>query len=401
MRGRAAALRAAAGAGRCAHRAAVVGAALGAGRRCPRCSRRGWAPSSCPSLDEGDVAVHALRIPGTSLTQVDRDAAHAGTAARGHCPKWSACSAASAPPEVANDPMPPSMTDTFVMMKPRESWPDPRKPKALLVEDLEAVARSVPGNNYEFTQPIQMRMNELISGVRADVAIKVIGDDLEVLERLAASVGAHRAGRLPGAADVTLEETTGLPMLVVTPDREALSRYGLNPRDVQRTVSTAIGGTVAGQFIEGDRRSDIVVRLPDALRQSPEWLADLPIPRRRARKRRRSLARRQLVGRRAALRAAARGGETGGDRAAPTRSTARTASAAWSSPPTCAGAIWAASWTRCASGSTASSRRRPATGSTTAARSSNSCPPRSAWPSWCRWRCVDHLRRCCSSHSVR
>ena len=146
------------------------------------------------------------------------------------------------------------------------------------MEELETVARSVPGNNYEFTQPIQMRMNELISGVRADVAIKVNGDDLDTLNRLAARI-ADIARDVPGAADVRVEETTGLPMLVVNPDRQALSRYGLNARDVQRTVSTAVGGTVAGQFIEGDRRADIVVRLPEQLRQSPEWLADLPIPR--------------------------------------------------------------------------------------------------------------------------
>jgi heavy metal efflux system protein len=230
-----------------------------------------------PSLDEGDVAVHALRVPGTSLTQavhmqkvlelrlaaipeVERVFSRIGTA------------------EVANDPMPPSMTDTFVMMKPRDAWPDRRKSKARLLEEIETVARSLPGNNYEFTQPIQMRMNELISGVRADVAIKINGDDLEVLDRLAARIAAMTRA-VPGAADVRVEETTGLPMLVVSPDRQSLSRYGLNPRDVQRTVSTAVGGTVVGQFVEGDRRADIVVRLPEVLRQSPEWLADLPIPR--------------------------------------------------------------------------------------------------------------------------
>jgi cobalt-zinc-cadmium resistance protein CzcA len=230
-----------------------------------------------PSLDEGDVAVHAMRVPGTSLTQalhmqkvlekrlaalpeVERVFSRIGTA------------------EVANDPMPPSVTDTFVMIKPRNEWPDRRKSKAALLREIETVGRSLPGNNYEYTQPIQMRMNELISGVRADVAIKVKGDDLDTLNRLAAQIAAV-AKAVPGAADVRVEETTGLPMLEVTPDRAALARYGLNPRDVQRTISTAVGGTVAGQFIEGDRRADIVVRLPEALRQSPEWLADLPVPR--------------------------------------------------------------------------------------------------------------------------
>jgi cobalt-zinc-cadmium resistance protein CzcA len=230
-----------------------------------------------PGLDEGDVAVHALRVPGTSLTQavhmqqvlerrlaqlpeVERVFSRIGTA------------------EVANDPMPPSMTDTFLMIKPRKQWPDPDKPKSTLIAEIETVTRGLPGNNYEFTQPIQMRMNELISGVRADVAIKVIGDDLDELNRLANRVAAI-ARTVPGAADVRIEETTGLPMLVVSPDRQSLSRYGLNPRDVQATVATAVGGRVAGQFIEGDRRADIVVRLAEELRQSPEWLADLPIPR--------------------------------------------------------------------------------------------------------------------------
>lgn len=259
-----------------AHRATVVGAALALVAASALLATR-LGSEFVPGLDEGDVAVHALRVPGTSLTQsieMQRVLEHrlAGI------PEVARVFSRIGTPEIANDPMPPSMTDTFVIMKPRESWPDPRKSKARLVEDLEAVARSVPGSNYEFTQPIQMRMNELISGVRADVAIKVIGDDLEVLERLAVRVGRIMQAT-PGAADTRVEETTGLPMLVVNPDREALSRYGLNPRDVQRTVSTAIGGTVAGQFVEGDRRSDIVVRLPDALRQSPEWLADLPIPR--------------------------------------------------------------------------------------------------------------------------
>jgi cobalt-zinc-cadmium resistance protein CzcA len=163
------------------------------------------------------------------------------------------------------------------MLKDRKDWPDQRKPKAVLLEELEQAARILPGNNYEFTQPIQMRTNELLSGVRADVAIKVYGDDLEVLTRVAARIEAI-ARRVDGAADVRADQTTGLPMLVITPDRSALSRYGLNPEQVQTTVSTAIGGTVAGQFLEGDRRFDIVVRLPERLRSDMQRLGDLPVP---------------------------------------------------------------------------------------------------------------------------
>ena len=259
-----------------AHRLPVVGAAIVLVALSGLLATR-LGTEFVPSLDEGDVAVHALRIPGTSLTQAVH-MQHVLEKRIAQLPEVERVFSRIGTAEVANDPMPPSMADTFVMIKPREAWPDPRKTKQELVEELESVARSVPGNNYEFTQPIQMRTNELISGVRADVAIKVVGDDLDVLNRLAARA-ADIARAVPGAADVRVEETTGLPMLVVNPDRQALSRYGLNPRDVQRTVSTAVGGTVAGQFIEGDRRADIVVRLPEPLRQSPEWLADLPIPR--------------------------------------------------------------------------------------------------------------------------
>ncbi len=229
-----------------------------------------------PNLDEGDIALHALRIPGTSLAQavtmqstleqriaqfpeVERVFSKLGTA------------------EVATDPMPPSVADTFLMMKPRAQWPDPRKPRARLIAEIEAAVKQLPGNNYEFTQPIQMRMNELISGVRADVAIKLYGDDLDTLVAVGARIK-DVAASVPGAADVALEQTTGLPMLTVTPDRQALVRYGLNPGVVQDTVATAIGGKVAGQLFEGDRRFDLVVRLPEHLRQDPAALADLPIP---------------------------------------------------------------------------------------------------------------------------
>lgn len=229
-----------------------------------------------PSLDEGDVALHALRIPGTSLSQavamqtlleqrirelpeVERVFGKLGTA------------------EVATDPMPPSVADAFVMMKPRDQWPDPRKPKAQLVADIEAAVRPLPGNNYEFTQPIQMRMNELISGVRADVAIKLYGDDLDTLVEVGEQIEAV-VKSVDGAADVALQSTTGLPLLSITPDPDALIRYGLNQSAIQDAVAIAIGGAVAGQLFEGDRRLDLVVRLPEALRSDPARLADLPIP---------------------------------------------------------------------------------------------------------------------------
>jgi cobalt-zinc-cadmium resistance protein CzcA len=229
-----------------------------------------------PSLDEGDITVQPMRIPGTSLEQ---SVAMQRTLERRlmQFPEVANVFSKIGTAEVATDPMPPSMADTFLMLKPREQWPDPRKSKGELVEELEQAALQIPGSNYEFTQPIQMRTNELISGVRSDVAVKVFGDDLDRLVAVAAQV--ERVLRqVPGAEDVKTEQAVGLPLLTIIPDREALVRYGLNPGDVQGTVATAIGGEVAGQLFEGDRRFDLVVRLPEHLRADPAALADLPIP---------------------------------------------------------------------------------------------------------------------------
>ena len=229
-----------------------------------------------PSLDEGDITLQPQRIPGTGLEQSVAMQKTLEQRMR-QFPEVANVFSKIGTAEVATDPMPPSMADTFLMLKPREQWPDPRKPKAELIEELETAAREIPGSNYEFTQPIQMRTNELISGVRSDVAVKVYGDDLGQLARLAARVERVMRG-VPGAEDVKAEQVTGLPLLTVTPDPAALARYGLNPGDVQDTVATAIGGETAGQLFEGDRRFDLVVRLPEALRQDPAVLADLPIP---------------------------------------------------------------------------------------------------------------------------
>ncbi len=228
-----------------------------------------------PSLDEGDVVVQAMRIPGTSLGQSVAMQATLESALAA-LPEVQRVFAKIGTAEVASDPMPPSIADTFVMLKERRDWPDPGKPKARLLEEIGAVIDAIPGNNYEVTQPIQMRTNELISGVRADVAVKVYGDDLDTLARIAAQVEAAMAA-VPGAADVKAEQVTGLPMLTVEPDRLALANYGLNPGELQDTVATAVGGTTAGQLFEGDRRFDIVVRLPDSLREDPRALDELPI----------------------------------------------------------------------------------------------------------------------------
>ena len=228
-----------------------------------------------PNLDEGDVAMHALRIPGTSLEQavalqikleeeiqklpeVERVFSKIGTA------------------EVATDPMPPSVADTFIIMKAREFWPDPNKPKAELVEELEALVAPIPGNRYEFLQPIQMRFNELIAGVRSELAIKVFGDDFDQLIAIGAAIE-EALGGIPGAADVAVEQATGLPVMTMTPRREVLARLGISITQLQDTVAMALGGAVAGQFYEGDRRSDIIVRLAEDLRSDQEAYRYLPV----------------------------------------------------------------------------------------------------------------------------
>ncbi len=229
-----------------------------------------------PTLDEHDVAMHALRIPGTGLEQSVAMQKVLERALLGVAEVEQVFSKVGTG-EVANDPMPPGVADTFLILKPRTQWPDPDKPKARLLDELAAVAAEVPGSNYEITQPIEMRFNELIAGVRADVAIKVYGDDLDTLVRLAGQIETVVA-QLPGAQDVRSEQVTGLPMIQVRPQREKLARYGLDVMDVQDTLRVAMGGQVAGQIYEGDRRFDLIVRLPEALRDKPDGLRDLPVP---------------------------------------------------------------------------------------------------------------------------
>ena len=229
-----------------------------------------------PNLDEGDITLHALRIPGTSLTQAIQMQETLEARIR-QFPEVDQVIAKIGTADIANDPMPPSVADTYIIMKDRSLWPDPRKPKAQLVAELQAAVYQVPGNNYEFTQPIQMRFNELIAGVRTDVAVKVFGDDLDLLFQAGQSVETLMAS-IPGAQDVAVEQVTGLPMLQITPDRIALGRYGLAVEDVQNVVRASIGGIVAGQVFEGDRRFDVVVRLPEAVRANVGEIGRLRVP---------------------------------------------------------------------------------------------------------------------------
>ena len=228
-----------------------------------------------PQLDEGDIALHALRIPGTGLEQSVQMQEILESRIK-EFPEVDKVYAKIGTPEVATDPMPPSVADNFVILKPRSEWPNPDRSKADLVTAMEAAVTELPGNNYEFTQPIQMRFNELISGVRTDLGIKVFGDDLDQLVATANDIlGIVEV--IDGAADARVEQVTGLPMLSIVPKRMTLARYGLSLDELQDFVAAGVGGEEAGLIYEGDRRFKLMVRLPELLRTDIDSLASLPI----------------------------------------------------------------------------------------------------------------------------
>ncbi|ODU01545.1 MAG: hypothetical protein ABS79_01505 [Planctomycetes bacterium SCN 63-9] len=229
-----------------------------------------------PSLDEGDIALHALRIPGTSLTQAI-GMQHELERKLKEFPEVGHAFAKIGTAEIATDPMPPSVADGFVIMKPRSEWPDPSLPKAEFVSRLEKVLKEVPGNNYEFTQPIQMRFNELIAGVRSDVAVKIFGDEMETLFSTAQEVSKVLSS-VPGASDVKVEQITGLPLISIVPNRDKARRLGIPISTIQDVIETALGGQSAGLVFEGDRRFEILVRLPESLRTSMAAIRNLPVP---------------------------------------------------------------------------------------------------------------------------
>lgn len=229
-----------------------------------------------PTLDERDLTIQAIRMPSTSLAQsVAMD--HELERALRRFPEVADVFSRLGTDEVANDPMPPNISDMFVILKDRRAWPDPRKSRARLVAEIEAELAGHPGQAYEITQPIEMRFNELIAGVRGDVAVKVFGDDLGEMRAAAGRIAAVLGG-VRGAADVRVEQVTGLPTLEVDIERKVAARYGLNVADVQGVVRTALAGSEAGDVLSGDRRFPIVVRLPEASRADPAALGDLLVP---------------------------------------------------------------------------------------------------------------------------
>lgn len=230
-----------------------------------------------PSLSEGDFALQALRVPGTGLGQSLDMQQRLERALVAQVPEVLRVFARTGTAEIASDPMPPNISDAYVMLRPREQWPDPGKSRKALVAEIQQVAAGVPGSNYELSQPIQLRFNELISGVRSDVAVKVFGDDMDVLGATAQRI-ATTLQQVPGASEVKVEQTSGLPVLTVNIDRDKAARYGLNVGDVQDTLAMAVGGRQAGTLFEGDRRFDLVVRLDEGLRTDPQGLSRLLLP---------------------------------------------------------------------------------------------------------------------------
>jgi len=228
-----------------------------------------------PQLNEEDLLLQAIRIPGTSLSQ-SVEMQKALELKIQQFPQVKNVFSRIGTPEVANDPMPPNIADTYVMLNPRDQWPDPALSHGELAAQIVESVSGQPGNNFELTQPIEMRFNELISGVRADLGIKVIGDDLDQLLNSANAIR-EVIEKIEGARDIQVEQVTGLPMLSILPKRIELARYGLNVSQLQDALATAIGGENAGVIYEGDRRFNIVVRLPEHVRQNVNRLSELPI----------------------------------------------------------------------------------------------------------------------------
>lgn len=228
-----------------------------------------------PQLDEGDIALHAMRIPGTGIEQaVAMQKTLESTLMEYE--QVLTVFAKTGTAEVATDAMPPNVTDTFVMLKPRAQWPDPDLSKADFVETLEQDLQAVTGNNYEFTQPIQMRFNELISGVRADLGIKVFGDDLTALVASANDILTVLQS-IDGVADARLEQVDDIPIFTINPKPVELARYGLDVADLQEWLASAIGGNTAGLIFEGDRRFELLVRFDEGIRTNLDAIGSTPI----------------------------------------------------------------------------------------------------------------------------
>ena len=228
-----------------------------------------------PQLSEGDFALQLMRAPSTGIEESLKIQAQVEQQLLKQFPEIKAIFARTGTAEVATDVMPPNISDAVILLKPRKEWPDSTETiDELRARMLDAVAQ-LPGNNSEFSQPIELRFNELISGVRSDIGVKVFGDDLEVLNREAEKI-AQQLKTISGASEVKVEQTDGLPLLNVKIDHALAAQYGLSIKAIQDLVATSIGGASVGQILQGDRRFDFVIRLDDQLR-TPQQLAMLPL----------------------------------------------------------------------------------------------------------------------------
>ena len=228
-----------------------------------------------PQLDERDLLVQSIRIPSTPIERSVEMQRRVEDRLVGF-PEVELVFSKTGTAEVASDPMPPNISDAFVILRPRDEWPDPSKSKEELISEIEEEIGGLVGNLYEFTQPIEMRFNELIAGSRSDLAVKIYGNDLAQLTAAADDV-ADVLRQVEGAADVRVQQVTGFPTLDIAFDRPVIARYGLTVEDVAQSVAIALGGRPAGLVFEGDRRFDVVVRLQDATRNDFDQLGALPI----------------------------------------------------------------------------------------------------------------------------
>jgi cobalt-zinc-cadmium resistance protein CzcA len=228
-----------------------------------------------PSLDEKNVAMHALRIPSTSLRQSQEMQLDIEKTVSS-LPQVAFVFSKTGTAEIASDPMPPNASDTFIIFKPQDQWPEPGLSKEKLLGQIEAAVRGLPGNNFDFTQPIQMRFNELLAGVRGDLSVKIFGDEFDPLLRAADQV-ADILRSVRGATDVKIEQAGGLSVLEINVDKTEIARRGLSLAAVQETIGTAIGGRDAGVVYEGDKHFEIVVRLSDRIRNDLDALKNLPV----------------------------------------------------------------------------------------------------------------------------
>ena len=228
-----------------------------------------------PQLGEGDFAVQQLRSPSTGLEESLRMQENTEKLLLKNFPEIKAVFARTGTAEVATDVMPPNISDGYIMLKPHEKWPDPKESIDELRSRMESYLATIPGNNSEFSQPIELRFNELISGVRSDVGVKIFGDDMQVLNGEAAKI-AKIIQQVTGSSAVKVEQTSGLPLLNVEVDKFLASQYGLSVKSIQDVVATAIGGQQVGEILEGDRRFDFVIRLRDQDRNVAD-VSQLPI----------------------------------------------------------------------------------------------------------------------------